>query len=75
MAQAARALRVNPEMLRNWVKQAKIDWGLGPMGALTTAERQEFTRLRRLAWSASRNGGPGPTGKWGHTARNPPGLP
>ena len=29
------------------MKQAKIDLGLGPVGALTTAEREEFTRLRR----------------------------
>ena len=47
IAQAARDLGVNPETLRNWVKQAKIDRGQGPVGALTTAERQEFTRLRR----------------------------
>ena len=47
IAQGARDLGVNPETLRNWVKQAKIDRGLGPVGALTTAERQEFTRLRR----------------------------
>jgi len=47
IAQAARDLGVNPETLRNWVKQAKIDRGLGPVGALTTAEREEFTRLRR----------------------------
>jgi len=47
IAQAARDLGVNPETLRNWVKQAKIDRGQGPVGALTAAERQEFTRLRR----------------------------
>jgi len=47
IAQAARDLGMNPETLRNWVKQAKIDRGLGPVGALTTAEREEFTRLRR----------------------------
>jgi transposase len=47
IAQGARDLGVNPKTLRNWVKQAKIDRGLGPVGALTTAERQEFTRLRR----------------------------
>ena len=46
IAQGARDLGVNPEALRSWVKQAKIDQGLGPVGALTTAERQEFTRLR-----------------------------
>ena len=30
IAQGARDLGVNPETLRNWVKQAKIDRGLGP---------------------------------------------
>ena len=47
IAQAGRDLGVNPETLRNWVKQAKIDRGEGPAGALTTAEREEFTKLRR----------------------------
>jgi transposase len=47
IAQGARDLGVNPGTLRNWVKQVKIDQGLGPVGALTTSERQEFTRLRR----------------------------
>ena len=47
IAQAARDLGVNPETLRNWVKQAKIDRGQGPVRALTAAERQESTRLRR----------------------------
>jgi transposase len=40
-------LGVSPEGLRNWVKQAKIDQGEGPAGALTTAEREELVRLRR----------------------------
>jgi transposase len=47
IAQAARDLGVNAETLRNWVKQAKVDRGQGPVGSLTTTERQEFTRLRR----------------------------
>ncbi len=47
IAQAARDLGVNPETLRNWVKQARIDQGQGPAGALTSTEREEFTRLRR----------------------------
>ena len=47
ITQGARDLGVNPETLRNWVKQAKIDRGQGLVGALTTAERLEFTRLRR----------------------------
>ena len=32
IAQAARDLGMNPETLRNWVKQAKIDRGLVPVG-------------------------------------------
>ena len=47
IAQAGRDLGVKPETLRNWVKQAKIDRGEGPAGALTSAEREEFTKLRR----------------------------
>jgi len=47
IAQAGRDLGVNPETLRNWVKQAKIDRGEGPAGALSSAEREEFTKLRR----------------------------
>ena len=43
----ARDLGVNPETLRGWVKQDKIDRGEGPPGALTTEERQELARLRR----------------------------
>jgi transposase-like protein len=34
IAQGARDLGVNPETLRNWVKQAKIDRGLGPVGGV-----------------------------------------
>ena len=34
ITQAARDLGVSPETLRNWVKQAKIDRGLGSVGAI-----------------------------------------
>ncbi|WP_206301845.1 transposase [Streptomyces sp. AcE210] len=47
MTEVAREIGVGPEGLRNWVKQAKIDCGEGPAGALTTAEREELVRLRR----------------------------
>ncbi len=30
-----------------WVKQAQVDRGNGPAGALTTAEKEELTQLRR----------------------------
>jgi transposase len=33
--------------VRRWVKQAKIDLGEGPSGALTTAEREELSDLRK----------------------------
>ncbi len=49
VTEVARDLGVSPEGLRNWVKQAKIDRGEGPTGALTTAEREELARLRRKA--------------------------
>ncbi len=32
---------------RKWVKQAQVDRGKGPPGALTTAEREELARLRK----------------------------
>jgi len=34
-------------VLRHWVRPARIDRGHGRAGALTTDEREEFTRLRR----------------------------
>ena len=45
--QASRDLGLTESAVRNWVKQAAIDRGEGPEGALTTEERQEFTQLRR----------------------------
>jgi transposase len=47
VTEVARDLGVGAEGLRGWVKQAKIDRGQGPSGALTTAEREELVRLRR----------------------------
>jgi len=47
MARIASDLGVNAQTLSNWVKQDKIDRGEGAPGELTTAEREELTRLRR----------------------------
>ena len=43
----ARDLDLTETALRHWVKQADIDEGHGPEGALTTEEKEEVRRLRR----------------------------
>ncbi len=45
--QAARDLELTETSVRGWVRQAEIDDGSGPNGALTTAEREELAALRR----------------------------
>lgn len=47
VAAAARDLDLTQSSLRNWVEQARTDAGRGKPGALTTAEREEFSRLRK----------------------------
>jgi transposase len=47
IGQVAKDLDLTETALRAWVKQADIDTGKGPPGALTTAEREELARLRR----------------------------
>jgi transposase-like protein len=47
IGQVARDLDLTEGALREWVKRADVDAGKGPPGALTTAEREELTRLRR----------------------------
>ena len=47
MSQVARDLDISLSSLQHWVKQAEIDAGRGPEGALTTEERAELVRLRR----------------------------
>jgi transposase len=43
----ATELGLTVSAVRQWVKQAEVDDGRGPAGALTTAEREELTKLRR----------------------------
>ena len=47
IAQVSKDLDLTENSLREWVKRANIDAGKGPPDALTTAERDELTRLRR----------------------------
>jgi transposase-like protein len=43
----AAELGLSESCLRKWVTQAGVDAGQGQSGALTTAEREEITQLRR----------------------------
>ncbi len=45
--QVARELDLTETAVRSWVKQAQVDGGKGPVGALTTAEKEELARLRK----------------------------
>ena len=47
LAKVARDLDLTETCLRSWVKQADVDEGHGPEGALTSEEREELRRLRR----------------------------
>ena len=47
VSQVSRDLDVAQTVIRSWVKQAKIDRGNNPQGALTTEEKEELRRLRR----------------------------
>lgn len=47
VSEVARDLDLTISSLRNWLKQAEIDAGRGPAGALTTEERAELGRLRK----------------------------
>ncbi len=47
VAKVARDLDLTESALWKWVKQAEIDKGRGPEGALTSDERGELRRLRR----------------------------
>ena len=47
VAEVAKDLDLTPSALSQWVKQTKVDSGKGPLGALTTAEKDELARLRK----------------------------
>ena len=47
IGQLSRDLGLTETSVRGWVRQADIDEGRGPAGALTTAEREELAALKR----------------------------
>jgi transposase len=47
VAQVGRDLDLAESVLHGWVKQARIDQGKGPPGALTSQEREELAQLRK----------------------------
>ena len=47
VGQVAGDLGLAESLVRGWVRQAEADAGRGPAGALTTAEKEELSRLRK----------------------------
>jgi transposase len=47
VSQVARDLGLADSLVRAWVRQAEVDAGHGASGALTTAEKEELSHLRR----------------------------
>jgi transposase-like protein len=47
VGQVSQELDLADSLIRNWLRQAKVDEGTGPVGALTTAEKAELSQLRR----------------------------
>jgi transposase-like protein len=43
----AKELDLTETALRSWIKQADVDQGRGPQGALTTDEKAELAELRK----------------------------
>jgi transposase len=47
VSEVARDLDIHESVVGAWVKQAKINQGKGPPGALTSSEKEELARLRK----------------------------
>jgi transposase-like protein len=47
VSHTAKDIGLSESALRKWIRQADIDEGKGPEGALTTDEKAELCRLRR----------------------------
>jgi transposase len=46
-SQVARELGLSDSLVRTWVAQGEVDAGRGPASALTTAEKEELSHLRK----------------------------
>ena len=46
ITEVSRSLGIATSVLRAWVTQHEADTGKGPVGAMTTSEREELVRLR-----------------------------
>jgi transposase len=47
IGEVAQELGLADSLLRTWLQQARVDAGDGPADALTTAEKEELSQLRR----------------------------
>ena len=47
VGQAAQELQLADSVIRYWPRQADVDGGKGPPGAVTSSEKKELARLRR----------------------------
>jgi transposase len=47
VGEVSRDLGLAESLVRGWVRQAEVDAGKGSVGALTTAEKEELSGLRR----------------------------
>lgn len=45
--QAAKDLDLSVSVISRWVRQSKVEQGKGPVGAITTSDRDELSRLRK----------------------------
>ena len=47
IAEVSRGHELADSLVHTWMRQARIDAGNGPAGALTSSEKEELSRLRR----------------------------